>query len=623
MSREFTTGLAVQKTQARATEKESDMSMQHHGESRARQKLSAAPRLRRLTAWRLSCAALSLYACAESPTHDRESVQALPSFAAPDAPQFTRDGGANGVAALSDEDDEQLDDGGAVPRDGSSGLAAEAMSGPKRDFSGAQLGARDLHPTLMGDDYEGELCPPGSLSISPAPDGSAITVSFASELDAEKAQATVSGSCKLKLSFDVPSGHTFGNVHMFAYGRSLSTEGGSNLSIRYAFAGQSESQTFAASYSLSDRESFLMFGKSDRVWSPSCDGDERVELVLDIAASASGNTNFALGMIDFGFGYIDGAQWKRCSDGSVARPPASAEGEPCAGPPSHPCEPHLRCAVYDARHDMDELLSGACYDPDTTASALTKGLPCSDELKLFCDSKSVCHYSSEARRAKPGVLGACAAKVSGEGDRCLGAPSLSCGSGLFCSNNGAATCVAGGDGSQGSGCEDGIVECAEGFSCQSGKCIPAMAGKGATCGGPLNIRCSRDRICDPETSRCVDGPDQGKAGTACLNAATCNEGLLCIRATCRDPDAGSSGDPCGSHDDCQPELQCGEDGACRRSFDGKERSECDEFTRCLPGLICSPSGSCRIDPRAGAVVEDSSGPDEVGRDRSVATPSVP
>lgn len=293
-----------------------------------------------------------------------------------------------------------------------------------------------LAPRLVSRQYEGELCPADSLSISAAGDDSAITIVFSTDVQGDGSR--VSRRCTIRLGFEVPAGHAFGNLHVYASGYAAGSEGSAGLTMDYAFSGQEATQR-ARFDAL--REDYVVHGKFDRVWSPSCADDSKVELVLDVDLSVSGDQQLLLSALDMGFHYSDGALWKRCADDSILRPPPAAKDQACAGPAQHPCAEGLLCDLFDAWHGEDHLLQGECADPAERLPPAQEGSACGGVTDIACADGLRCHYTSEAR-ARRDVLGLCARPVGRKDDRCGGYPAVTCAEGLVCSENARDRCVA-------------------------------------------------------------------------------------------------------------------------------------------------------------------------------------
>lgn len=303
------------------------------------------------------------------------------------------------------------------------------------------LGQGELGLWLVSTHYEGELCPPGSVIASEAGDHSALTITFSADVQGGMGVDSLSKRCTLKLGLDVPVGYAFSNLHVYASGAALGSEGSADLTMRYGFAGQSATQT-ASFAPLTDE--YVEYARFDELWSPSCVAGQasRVELVLDVEAHVTGDYLLGLSALDVAFTYPDGARWKRCADGQIVAPAPSARGEDCAGPPKQPCTAGLVCDLIDSRSARDELLTGVCVDPEGPAATAAVDESCGGVANIPCAPSLRCHYTS-AQRAALGARGTCTLAGGDVGDRCGGYPVLKCGDGLFCNSHARDRCQPG------------------------------------------------------------------------------------------------------------------------------------------------------------------------------------
>lgn len=445
-----------------------------------------------------------------------------------------------------------------------------------------------LTPRLVSEEYDGPLCPRGTLSVDPGMGGGPLKIRLAARLDADDAASTVRATCRVKLRLEIPGRYTFASAHLYANGHGGSSSGDANLSIRYGIVGASESQSIRRSYD-GPAQPFQLYGSFDSVWSPSCQGDGRIEVVLDIDASASGDARLSLHELELGFSHVDGAVWKRC-DGALVRPRPSGKGLACAGLARQPCESGLACALRDAPHVSEPLLTGVCIDPMERSALRAAGEPCNVGRGLACRADLVCHYAGSLR--VDGLLGVCTARSGRRGDRCGGSPALSCEAGMLCSVEAGSTCQPG-DGSLGSPCQEGAVACANGLECRDAKCAHPLAGEGERCAGAEAIACRAPLACDATTKLCAPLARPPKEGERCSgDGPACEAGLICMHLRCQPEDTPYRGKPCADHDECGAKMRCTDSMVCWDERNGMEKATCDADYPCNAGLTCSAEGLC-------------------------------
>lgn len=459
---------------------------------------------------------------AELPSQDAEQ--------GPDKPPGARDDGATPRDAKAEVERDGSLAADAAATDAAAAAPSDAAAhDAATDAAAPQLPLDELVPKLVERKYEGALCPPDSVDISAAGDHSALTAVFSEQLAADGSDTPVEKGCTLRLGFELPAGYALGNLRIYAQGYAGGTEGSADLTLSLSYRDQQAKQS-ASFMGLTDE--YLVHERFDQVWSPSCGGSRRVELVLSVDGRVRGDHLLTVTALDVGFQYGDGAAWKRCDTDQVVQPPPSRLGASCGGPARHPCAEGLHCDLLDAV-GPDELLEGVCIQRGARTQPAAKGERCGGVNDVACTSGLRCHHTSEAR-ATLDTRGWCAPNGGRAEDRCAGFPALMCAEGFFCSKQSRNRCVAS-DGSVGARCEEGVPVCDAGLRCSAGVCERAPAAAGEPCGGAEEIGCTTMHVCDAETQRCVALPADGTLGGRCSSTVACGDGLRCVDRICAAP----------------------------------------------------------------------------------------
>ncbi len=114
------------------------------------------------------------------------------------------------------------------------------------------------------------------------------------------------------------------------------------------------------------------------------------------------------------------------------------------------------------------------------------------------------------------------------------------------------------------------------------------------CPAPKYPQCKKDKHCEKDGERCVDGMCQ-----QCSTDAECTDGLVCQEYQCVEPtepeDSGTT--PCTSTADCEGGLVC-RDGTCTgcESDDECDNGACNPDTmRCPAEGVCTNDDECPMD----------------------------
>jgi hypothetical protein len=333
----------------------------------------------------------------------------------------------------------------------------------------------------------GELCPEGSTTVTTS--ASAFTAIFsAATFAGEGAATTISHSCRLAIELQVPAGYQFSSARFGASGVALSEvpPGTVIFTDRYSFEGQRDAASFSTDLSRTN-DNYVIAHRPVDLWSPSCSGNSRVRLFVDMTASVRGNDLFALDALDGAFTVPEGLQWRRCGERDPIRPDPSPRNGECAGPNQLLCQFGLIC---EFRGEVQEL--GECIDPTEVVPPQPSGEECGGHRNIPCADGLVCMFASP-RSVTEKRRGWCTPAMGGEGDNCGGYPQVPCQAGLTCNPQGK-RCVRD-DGQLGSPCGEGLRACNAPLTCNGSSCVVPTAREGQPCGGPLDIKCRAPLMC--------------------------------------------------------------------------------------------------------------------------------
>jgi hypothetical protein len=221
-----------------------------------------------------------------------------------------------------------------------------------------------------------------------------------------------------------------------------------------------------------------------------------VKLVMEIDASATGDTGFALDSIDAAFAYRDGVTWRQCGTTGPIDPGPNDEGKYCGGVQNRGCKTGLSCEYAENAYE------GTCVDPNESVPAQPKHERCGGYRDIPCQSGLVCRWIRAASQPEQ-KLGLCTPPTGQENDICGGHPNVPCASGLTCYAT-SSTCVKA-DGAFKSRCGEGLTPCQSGLYCNGTYCAYPSVGAGEECGGPREIGCKYPLKCRKATPNAETG----------------------------------------------------------------------------------------------------------------------
>jgi hypothetical protein len=324
--------------------------------------------------------------------------------------------------------------------------------------------APKLALTLGEFEITGALCGEGQSQVFTVPD--AFTMVFDAFVNDGGAQ-----TCRVAIELGVPVGYQFSSVRFDTRGfvggddptRPVLFEG------RYSFEGRPDSAVFSTDVAQFSRsgpnDDFILSHRPIDLWSPSCDGQSRVRLLIDLTGNVPPNDLLAIDSFDGTFTIANGLEWRRCGETQPIRPPPGEAGEDCDGVNKLICGSGLVCELGPSAN-LPNIIPGneigQCVDPAERLPPQAKNEQCAGHREIPCAAGLVC-WSKNAGDAAEKRLGFCTAAVGADQDSCGGFPAVPCAAGLTCYQKGN-RCVRD-TGALDSPCGEGLRACNPGLRC--------------------------------------------------------------------------------------------------------------------------------------------------------------